>query len=254
MRRHAVPACVTPAATCADGLSDEPPGAHPQCRSSARGVQRPRRRGGVPYHCDSGTLCERGLAVKVRRGSRWRRPRTRSGCPVALRATAGRAPTLSALCTNPLQGVPGLGSLDTESWAVPEGFATLAALGLLAAAPRAAPRSRWRGVASAGMAMLPGGVQGLGTLRSPRGPGRRLDGLGGRRAARRAADSVAAWSSRGTEERGELFGTRYRIPKRCHARSMIDVTVQVRVDVILRTNRGSPRRGAAESEWSRAPG
>ncbi len=38
--------------------------------------------------------------------------------------------------------------------------------------------------------------------------------------------SVAAWSSRGTEERGELFGTRYRIPRlkmsraakgRCHS-------------------------------------
>ena len=38
-------------------------------------------------------------------------------------------------------------------------------------------------------------------------------------AARRAAGSVAAWSSRGTEERGELFGTRYRIP-----RLKVDVT------------------------------
>ena len=98
------------------------------------------------------------------------------------------------------------------------------------------------------------GVQGLGTLRSPRGPARRPDGPGGRRTARRNADSVAVWSSRGTGERGELFGTQYRIPKRCHARvrSMSQYTSTSRCK--LRTNRGSPRRGAAESEWSRAPG
>ena len=121
--------------------------------------------------------------------------------------------------------------------------------------PRRAPR---RGVdgrrAPAGMTMLPVGERDLGTLRRPRGS-RPPASMVSEVAAPRAAPRSRWCSVNLTQDGGARRAFRHSVQDtgRCHARYNRCHSTSTRRGN-LRTIRGPPSRGAAESEWSRAPG
>ena len=133
--------------------------------------------------------------------------------------------------------------------------------------PRRAPR---RGVdgrrAPAGMTMLPVGERDLGTLRRPRGS-RPPASMVSEVAAPRAAPRSRWCSVNLTQDGGARRAFRHSVQDtgRCHARGTIDVTVQVRVDVICerfeglpaaapRSRSGRARRGSPSSRRLRHRG